>query len=460
MLSPVVLEDSSSTLPVTQSYRKIVVAAGGFAFGIAKLPTVEPEKSRRTVKDVRMRGFQDRTEVAAAVALLATRLSPLPCETVPLTEAAGRVLAEAVVSEVAVPPFDRAAMDGYALRGGETFGAGPYNPLELNVIGEALPGRPFGAMVQPGQAVRIMTGAPLPDGADAVLQAEAAEENKGVVRISEAVPPGRHVGRRSEDVAVGAVVLPAGRVLRPQDVGVLASIGASPVNVVGRPRVTILVTGDELLPCGARPEGFHIVDSNSVMLAALARRDGALPWVAPIVPDQREALRATAVTAVAQCDVLLVAGGSSVGQEDHAPRLVAELGELCVHGVALRPASPAGFGFLPGAPPRPVFLLPGNPVSCLCAYDLFAGPALRRLGGRSMDLPYRTTTLPLARKIVSAVGRVDYVRVRIHEGQVEPLATSGASILSSTTRADGFVLVPRDSEGQGPGESVRVYLYD
>jgi molybdopterin molybdotransferase len=146
-----------------------------------------------------------------------------------------------------------------------------------------------------------------------------------------------------------------------------------------------------------------------------------------------------------------------VGQEDHAPRVLADLGELAAHGVALRPASPAGLGFLGD---RPVFLLPGNPVSCLCAYDLFAGPAIRRLGGRLMDLPYRTVSLPLARKIASAVGRVDYVRVVLRDGRVEPLATSGASILSSTTRADGFVLVSRDSEGNAPGDTVQVYLYD
>jgi len=126
----------------------------------------------------------------------------------------------------------------------------------------------------------------------------------------------------------------------------------------------------------------------------------------------------------------------------------------------LRPAAPAGFGFLPGPLPRPVFLMPGNPVSCLCAYDLFAGPVVRRLGGRTMDLPHRQITLPLAKKIASAIGRVDYVRVIVRESQVEPVATSGAAILSSTTRADGFVLVPRDSEGYAPGEIVVVYLYD
>jgi molybdopterin molybdotransferase len=160
----------------------------------------------------------------------------------------------------------------------------------------------------------------------------------------------------------------------------------------------------------------------------------------------------------AGADVMLISGGSSVGQEDHAPRVLAEIGELNIHGLALRPASPAGIGFLDGN--RAVFLLPGNPVSCLCAYDLFAGAAIRRLGGRSMEMPYRSADLPLASKLVSAVGRVDYVRVKVHENRVTPLATSGAGILSSTTRADGFVLVPRDSEGLAPEEMVRVYFYD
>jgi molybdopterin molybdotransferase len=406
-------------------------------------------------KDVRMRGFQDRAEVGAVTALIDARVPRLPPEEVDLHAAAGRVLAADVTAGVPVPAFDRAAMDGYALRGGETFGAGPYNPLEFEVIGLALPGRPFAGRVEAGQAVRIMTGAPLPDGADAVLPAENAEEAGGRVRVSDAVPPGRHVGRRGEDIDAGAVVLRAGRVLRPQDVAVLASLGATPVAVQRRPRVAVVVTGDELLPAGSKPVGYRIVDSNSVMLEALLRRDGGLPVVLPLVPDTREAVQAALVGTDA--DALLVSGGSSVGQEDHAPRVLAELGELAVHGVALRPASPAGVGFLKG---RPTFLLPGNPVSCLCAYDLFAGRAVRRLGGRPPEMPYRTATLPLGRKIASAVGRVDYVRVRVEGGQVEPLATSGAAILSSTTRADGFVLVPRDSEGHAAGEQVKVHLYD
>jgi molybdopterin molybdotransferase len=405
--------------------------------------------------DVRMRGFRDRAEVAEVLAILEARLSPLPSEDVPLAQAFGRVLSADVIAPAPVPAFDRAAMDGYALHGEETFGASPYNPLEFEVVGVSLPGRPFMGKIQAGQAVRIMTGAPLPEGGDTVLQAEAAEEIEGRLRVSEGVPPGRHVGRRGEDIGEGTRVLQAGRILRPQDLGVLASIGASPIALVKQPKVAVIVTGDELLPCGSRPEGYRIVDSNSVMLEALVRRDAGLTTTLPLVPDQREAVRQALLRTAA--DVLLVSGGSSVGQDDHAPRVLAELGELRVHGVALRPASPTGLGFLPGN--RPVFLLPGNPVSCLCAYDLFAGPAVRRLGGRSMELPYRTEMLPLSRKISSAVGRVDYVRVFVNDGQVEPLATSGAAILSSTTRADGFVLVPRDSEGRPPGELVQVYFY-
>jgi molybdopterin molybdotransferase len=192
------------------------------------------------------------------------------------------------------------------------------------------------------------------------------------------------------------------------------------------------------------------------MLVDLVRRDGGTPLTGPIVPDDREALREALLVSVRDADCVLATGGSSVGSEDHLPSLVAETGELPVHGVAMRPSSPAGLGFVSG---KPVFLLPGNPVSCLCAYDFFAGRAIRRLGGRHPEWPYVKIRMPLARKIASQLGRTDYVRVRIEEGKVVPLAIRGASILSSTTRAHGFVVVEKDLEGYGEGESVSVFLY-
>jgi molybdopterin molybdotransferase len=407
--------------------------------------------------DVRMRGFRDRTEVEAVLELLDSRTARLEGESIALAEAAGRVLASGVVADVDVPQFPRAAMDGFAVRAEDTFGAEPYNPLPLTLVGEALPARPFAGTVQSRQAVRVMTGAPIPTGADAVVMAEAAQvEAADRVLAREAVSPGRHIGRVGEDVARGREVLAAGRRLRPQDLGLLASIGAVSVRVVRRPRVAILVTGDELLPPGSKPEGYRIVDSNSPMLAALVERDGGIALPACYLPDRYEAVRDALRDAAAA--VVLISGGSSVGNEDHAPRALAELGELAVHGIALRPASPTGVGFLPDS--RPAFLLPGNPVSCLCAYDLFAGRVVRRLGGRAWELPYRRVTLPLGSKIVSAIGRVDYVRVRIEDESVHPIAVSGASILSTTVCADGFVLVDRDREGHAPGETVEVWLYD
>lgn len=407
--------------------------------------------------DVRMRGFGPRADVAAVLALLDARTAPLPAEVVPLDRSAGRVLAEPVASAVDVPAFARAAMDGYAVRSADLAGASEAAPVPLEVVGEAFPARPHEHELHEYKAVRIATGAPVPAGADAILVAERARPGaERSVLALESVAPGKHVVRVGEDVAKGRVVLPAGRRLRPQDVGLLASIGAPAVNVVRKPRVAILVTGNELLPPGAAPSGYRIVDSNSPMLAALAERDGGEVLPVQRVRDDfatiRDAMRAAATSA----DVVLVSGGTSVGVEDHAPRAAAELGELAVHGVALRPAGPLGVAFVPG----PLFLVPGNPVSCLCAYDLFAGRVVRRLGGRPWELPYRSRTLPLAAAIASAVGRADYVRVKLDGAAVAPLPTGGASNLSTAVAADGFVLVPPDRAALAVGEPVEVWLYD
>jgi molybdopterin molybdotransferase len=404
-----------------------------------------------------MRGFRTRTAVEEVTALIDARLGPLGSEQVDLCGSAGRVLARSIRAECPVPPFDRAAMDGYALRGEETFGADPYNTIPFRIAGRARPGRAFAGAVGPGEAVEIATGAPMPRGTDAVVKVEATRSEGDTVLVAEPTPPGRHVGRLGEDVSEGVVLLPEGRVLRPQDLGVLSAQAVRSVPVVRRPRVAILVTGDELLPPGSDAEGSRLADMNSPMLAALVARDGGLPHVLGPLADDRDRLRDAIAQAAATSDAVLISGGSSTGPEDHAPTLVAELGELPAHGVALRPASPAGLGFIGTTP---VFLLPGNPVSCLCAYDFFAGRGLRRLGGRPPGWPYASTRRPLSAKLSSALGRVDYARVRLTESGVEPLAISGASILSSTTRADGFVVVPADCEGYPAGEGVRVWLYD
>jgi molybdopterin molybdotransferase len=410
-----------------------------------------------------MRGFRQRKSVEEALRALEARTALLEPERVKVTEAAGRVLAEDVAAASSVPHFRRAAMDGWAVVGESTFGASAYAPVEIVIIGEARPGRPFAGSLRKGQAVRITTGAPVPEGADAVLMAEraeeVAEEGRTLLRVADSVAPGKHVGAVGEDVPEGAVVATRGRKLRPQDVGLLASVGVAELSVVRRPRVRIVITGDELLPPGSMPTGACIVDSNSLVLTALVRRDGVAFVSTVRAVDRYEEVR-DAIGGGTE-DVVLVSGGSSVGPEDHAPLALAEIGDVAVHGVAMRPSSPAGFGFVPaGHRIRPVFLLPGNPVSCLCAYEFFAGPTIRAMGGLPRAWPHSRLRARLAAKIVSELGRMDYVRVKLQGDLVTPIMTSGASILSSTTRADGVVLVPAGLEGYAEGEEVEIFLYD
>jgi molybdopterin molybdotransferase len=427
-----------------------------------------------------MLGFAQRHTVAAALAWLDAQVQPMADESVPLRQAAGRVLAAPVVSAVDVPGFDRATMDGYAVAADSTEGASSYNRIALTIVGDSMPGSAFGGIVTAGQAVRIMTGAPMPAGADAVLPAEwvdvdpdaSPDATKRSISALASVSPGKNLGRRGEDILCGTTVLARGRVLRPQDLGVISSIGLGDVRVFRRPRVRLVITGNELLASGSAPRDYRIADANGPMLAALVERDGGVADFPGLVCDDADAIL---VAMHADADVIVVSGGSSVGIEDLAPMLVATHGELAIHGIAMRPSSPTGLGRLG---PRLVFLLPGNPVSSLCAYDFFAGRAIRALGGRDAAWPYRLVRARLTRKISSPIGRLDYARVKLIDTsgaarrgsdvgrgprstpQVEPLAVAGASLLSSTTRADGFVIIGDDSEGYAAGADVDVWLYD
>ncbi|MSR32745.1 MAG: molybdopterin molybdenumtransferase MoeA [Gemmataceae bacterium] len=411
-----------------------------------------------------MKGFHSRTELREAIQILQSRVASLGHEKVPLEKSFNRVLAQSLVAPVAVPHFDRAAMDGYAVKGEDTFGADQLNPRELEIVGESMPGNPCALATGENQAVRIMTGAKIPQGANAVIPAEVTQELPpsrqfpfGSVQVFQAMAPGKNIGKTGEDVKAGSTILEKGRVLRPQDVGLISSVGIREIPVFASPKVRILITGNEILPAGSPPEKEKIADSNSLTLRGLVQRDGGQAIFEGIIPDDSQTLE----KALSEhgSDLVLISGGSSVGKEDHAPALLKKLGELAVHGVGMRPASPAGFGFLESR--IPVFLLPGNPVSCLCAYDLLASMAVRKMAGLPIELPYPRAMVKTGKKIVSAVGRVDYVRVKIAtNGLLEPVVGSGASNLSSTTRADGFILIDQDSEGFPEGTPVLVYFYD
>lgn len=407
--------------------------------------------------DVRMMGFFEKTDLESGLEALRSCVKPLGEEMVPLREALGRTLAQDVISTEIVPAFHKSAMDGFAVRGAETFGATPNDPVPFRVVGEILPGDSGDLDVKPGEAVRIMTGGAMPTGADAVLMAEYATDRGDVVLANASVVPGRNVARAGEDIQRGDRVLGRGRLLRPADLGVLASIRVSKVAVMKRPIVGILSTGNELVEYDSedRVRPGQVVNSCGPMLEGMVHQTGGQPRWLGTVPDEREALREALLSF--DGDILLTTGATSTGQEDYLPGLLTELGELLVHGVNIRPASPLAFGRLGHTL---AVLLPGNPVAAMVGFDVFVRPALQLQLGQEERRWNRRVRGNLKRKIASSLNRTDFVRVTLpEEGTVEPLRSGGAGVLTSVTRADGFVIVGRDEEGLEAGTEVEVYLY-
>ena len=406
------------------------------------------------IRDVRKKGFSQRTPVAEVIDWLDREVRPLGSETIPTQDAHQRVLSETVISSMAVPSFDRAMMDGYALVAESFQGASPNNPLPMEVVGTSLPGCPTEAIVESSKVVQIMTGAPMPQGANAVLPFELVDSQNENLFAIDSVPAQKNVGYVGEDINIEDEIAGRFQWLRPQDVGLLTSVGVENVSVFRRPQVNIVVSGNEIVPVGSSRKQNQVFDSNGPMLRGLIERDGGTSELL-FCEDDPDAIRQT-ITRPA--DVVLVSGGTSVGAEDFAPGIVRELGELVFHGIAMRPSSPTGLGKIGSE--KFVFLLPGNPVSCMCAYDFFAGRAIRILGGRRSDFPYQKMALPMARKISSVLGRLDYCRIKIKDGNIEPIAIRGASVLSSLANADGFLLIEPHSEGFDAGEVVDAYLFE
>ena len=300
----------------------------------------------KTNAEIRMRGFLKRTPVPELLELIRKHCRLNRSEQVELEHLGGRVLAEPIRSPLDVPNFNRSAMDGYALNAEATFGASSYNPLMFKVVGQVTPGESYKGILKPGEAISIMTGAPVPSGANAVLMAENAEFSNDHIQVLEAVPPGKHVGKVGEDIKKNQKLLQQGRCLRPQDIAVLASVGFTNIKVVRKPEVKLLITGNELLKPGEQPCGVQIVDSNSVMLTPLINRDGGVLAKVHHVPDDRDLLQKH--LSKTDADLVCMTGGTSVGIEDHGPMLVDELGELLAHGIPMRPAAPTGFGLING----------------------------------------------------------------------------------------------------------------
>ena len=412
-----------------------------------------------------------RTQSVAEVRQLIDRLArPLAAEEVSLSQAWGRVLAEDVRAPADLPPFDRGMVDGYAVRAEDTFGASAGLPAYLTVIGEVLMGEATDLAVGPGEAVKSATGGMLPRHANAVVMVEHTNPvDETLVEILRPVAPGENVIRRGEDVKQGEMLLRRGQRLRPQDLGALAGLGILRVQVAQQPRVALIPTGDEIVPPDQTPGPGQIRDINTYSLAGLVGEAGGLPVPFPIVPDEASALRAAVAQALAQAEIVLISGGSSVGARDVTLDVLLSFpgAELHVHGVAVRPGKPTILVTIPykGARNeyRVVFGLPGNPVSVMVTFDLFVRPLVQgMLGLRKPPWERLIVKAKMRTGFASDAGREEYVRVRLVEEEgvlwAEPVLGTSA-LISTMVKADGLVTVPEEVGGMEVGEEVEVTLF-
>ncbi|MDM7934036.1 MAG: molybdopterin molybdotransferase MoeA [Methanothrix sp.] len=382
--------------------------------------------------------FRHLMGASEARGLLLDRCQPIDrVEMISAAGSAGRVLSRDLVSPVDLPGFPRAAMDGFAVRSQETQGATLTSPVYIE------------------RFVPVRTGAPVPGGFDAVLMLEDARLRGTTIEATGAVRPYQNISPIGEDLRRGEVVMGEGHRLRPPDIALMASLGIREVEVYARPRVQILPTGGELVPRWERPllpgEAY---ETNPLMAGLYVEMWGGQAVYSAILPDDPSEIL-EAMSSCRDADMAVVIGGTSVGERDYAPSVLAEAGELLVHGVRVQPGKPTAIGTVGG---RPVICLPGYPVAALSDLLLFVRPALKQMAHLSDPLPVVRATL--AGKVASRPGYMSFVRVALRGGMAEPIMTSGAGILSSVARADGFLLVPEEREGIEEGEIVDVYLFE
>jgi molybdopterin molybdotransferase len=411
-------------------------------------------------------------EIDEARGLVLERVARLGAEPVAVGDALGRVLAEDVASLDPVPGFDSSAMDGFAVRAADTAGADPRRPARLALVDESRAGHPAQRGLGAGEAIAISTGAMVPVGADAVVRVEDTD-GTDPVEIGVEVEPGRDIRRAGEDIRAGATVISAGTTIGPAELGVVVSVGRAEVECGRRPRVTVLTTGDELQEPGDPLRPGAVRNSNAHSIAALVERSGATVELLEIVPDDRAVTEAALQRALA-ADAAVISGGMSVGEHDHVRPALARLGvEQVFWGVALRPGKPTYFGVGPrdtgpdgarsgGSGPCQVFGLPGNPVSAMVTFELFARPAIQAMLGASPKS--RRATATLDHDYPKQPGRAHLVRCRLElrdDGwHATPTGPQGSHVLTSMLGADALAIMPTASGGLAAGERVEIELLD
>ncbi|MEZ4661920.1 MAG: molybdopterin molybdotransferase MoeA [Caldilineaceae bacterium] len=399
---------------------------------------------------------------AEAHALLHQHFVPtVNAEHIATADALDRVLAQVITSPQDLPNFVRSTVDGYAVNAADTYGASPGLPAWLTVVGEVPMGQSSTIELNVGETALVHTGGMLPTGATAVVMMENTQTvDAQSIEVLKPVAEGENLVQIGEDVRTGEPVLAPGRQLRPQDIGALLALGITEVTVARPPRVAILSTGDEVVPPAQMPQPGQVRDINSYTLAALTRRAGGEPILHGIAPDNRAALAQMADQALAQADMLVLSAGSSVSYRDMSVQIIEGLGPpgVLVHGVSVRPGKPTIVAVCNG---KPVYGLPGNPVSAMVIFDLLVAPAIQQMLG-ALTLPQKQVQARLARNVASAAGREDYVQVRLEQRANELWAVpvfGKSNLIYTLVHAEGSIKIPLDAGGIYENEWVTVFLY-
>jgi molybdenum cofactor synthesis domain-containing protein len=401
-----------------------------------------------------MRPLKALISLDEALALLLSLARPQRrVERVSLLDALRRVAAVDVVSPIPVPLVDRAAMDGFAVRAADTFGAGRMRPVPLRRVETLYASSVPRKRVAGGTCIEVATGSTLPRGADAVVMVEDTECEEDRVRVYTPVHPGENVSRQGEDIRKGEAVVRAGEVLTPAKIGAVAAVGGRGVAVFARPRVAIFTTGDEVVPPGRPIRPGLVYDINAHTMAAVVRESGGEPVPFGRVPDRIASLRA-AIRRASGHDLVLFSGGSSVGEKDLVLDALRAEGEVKFHGVAVKPGKPTVLGVVGGTP---VLGMPGYPTSCLSNGYMLVAPMLRRMARLPPD-PAAVVELPLSKRLVSAIGRVEFHTVRVRDGLAVP-AYKESGAITSMAHADGYIEIPANVDLVEKGETVRVILF-
>jgi molybdopterin molybdotransferase len=374
-------------------------------------------------------------------------------ETVSINDAPGRVLAEDIIAKLNIPPFNRAAMDGYAVRARDTFNSGQFNPRVLNLVGELHAGEVPEKRINAGECIQIATGAMMPAGADAVVMVEDTEAENSRVKVFKSSYPGANIGKKGEDIKKGVSVVREGFVLEPGRVGVLASQGISQVRVYEKPKVAVLPTGEEVVEVGKKLRRGQVYDINSHTISSVVKQNGGIPIHIGITGDSLEELKSTIGQSL-KSDLVVLSGGSSVGERDLLVDVLQGWGEILFHGIQVRPGKPTLFAMVQG---KPLMGMPGYPTSCLINTYLFILPAVRKMA----HLPPRrgeTVQARLSRRIQGSVGRKQFLTVKIDGDEAVPVFKESGAI-TSVAEADGYIEIAQNIDILEKGEPVTVTLF-